>query len=164
MTLAAIVAHDPNLVIGRGGKLPWHYSEDLKYFKRVTMGHPIIMGRIVFEGLGEKPLAGRDNIVLSRSKSYDHVTSFSSAGEALQYVREEELAFVIGGAQIYNLLLPKVDKLFVTEIHQTYEGDTFFPEYRHNIGSTWKEIKREDHPELSFVVYKRVGKNHSAAG
>lgn len=156
MTLAAIVAHDPNLVIGREGGLPWHYSEDLKYFKKITMGHPIIMGRVVFEELNEKPLPGRENIVLSRSMSYDHVPSFSSAKAALDYVQDEELAFVIGGAQVYKKLLSKVKKLFVTEIHQSHEGDTFFPEYRHEIGSTWKEIKRENHPELSFVVYNRI--------
>lgn len=156
MTLAAIVAHDPNLVIGRNGELPWHYSEDLKYFKRITMGHPMIMGRTVFEELNEKPLPGRENIVLSRSRSYDHVPVFSSIEAALNYVEEEELVFVIGGGEVYKQMLPQVEKLFVTEIHQSFEGDTFFPEYRHQIGSTWKEIKREKHPELSFVVYKRL--------
>ncbi|SHG07508.1 dihydrofolate reductase [Fodinibius roseus] len=156
MTLAAIVAHDPNLVIGRNGELPWHYSEDLKYFKSVTMGHPLIMGRVVFEELDEKPLPGRENIVLSRSKSYDHVPVFSSIETALQHVRDEELVFVIGGARVYEQLLPEVDKLFVTEIHQSFKGDTYFPEYRHEIGSTWKEIKREQRPELSFVVYERI--------
>ncbi len=156
MTLAAIVAHDPDLVIGRNGELPWHYSEDLKYFKSVTMGHPMIMGRIVFEEIDEKPLPGRENIVLSRSKSYDQVPVFSSIKAALQHVKDEELVFVIGGAQVYEQLLPEVDKLFVTEIHQSFEGDTYFPEYRHEIGSTWKEIKREQRPELNFVVYERI--------
>ncbi|WP_372639208.1 dihydrofolate reductase [Fodinibius sp.] len=158
MTLAAIVAHDPNLVIGRNGELPWHYSEDLKYFKSVTMGHPMIMGRVVFEELNEKPLPGRENIVLSRSKNYSHVPVFSSIEAALQHVKDEELVFVIGGARVYEQLLPEVDKLFVTEIHQSFEGDTYFPEYRHEIGSTWKEIKREGGPELSFVVYQRIRK------
>src|SRR5699024_9760519 len=156
MTLAAIVAHDPNLVIGLNDGMPWHYSDDLKYFKRITMGHPIVMGRVVFEDLNEKPLPGRENIVLSRSKNYQPVPTFSSIEAALKHVEGEELVFVIGGAQIYRQLLPKVDKLFVTEIHQEYEGDTFFPEYRHQIGSVWKEIKRDKHPELSFVVYKRM--------
>ncbi|SMO42747.1 dihydrofolate reductase [Fodinibius sediminis] len=159
MTLAAIVAHDPRLVIGSKGGLPWHYSEDLKYFKKITMGHPIIMGRVVFEELNEKPLPGRENIVLSRSKSYDQVPTFSSIEQALAYVANEELVFVIGGAQIYRQLFDKIDKLFVTEIHQSYQGDTFFPEYRQDIGSVWKEIKRDDHPELSFVVYERMAHN-----
>lgn len=156
MTLAAIVAHDPNLVIGLSGEMPWHYSDDLKYFKSITMGHPVIMGRVVFEELNEHPLPGRENIVLSRTRNYEHVSTFSSVEAALNHVAEEELAFVIGGADVYEQLLPKVQKLFVTEIHQEYEGDTFFPEYRHQIGSVWKQIKRDDRPELSFVVYKRM--------
>jgi len=156
MTLAAIVAHDPNLVIGKDGDLPWHFSEDLKYFKRTTMGHPLIMGRIVFEELGENPLPGRENIVLSRSRNYDHVPTFSSFDNALEYVKDEELIFLIGGGEIYRQFLDRCDKLFVTEIHQEYEGDTYFPEYRDDIGTTWKEIKRDDREELSFVIYERM--------
>jgi dihydrofolate reductase len=156
MILAAIVAHDPNLVIGKDGDLPWHYSEDLIYFKRTTMGHPLIMGRVVFEELGENPLPGRENIVLSRSKNYDHVPTFASFEAALKYVEDEELVFLIGGGEIYRQFLGRCDKLFVTEIHQEYEGDTYFPEYRNQVGTTWKEIKREDHEELSFVVYERM--------
>lgn len=156
MTLAAIVAHDPNLVIGKDGDLPWHYSEDLKYFKRTTMGHPIIMGRVVFEELNRKPLPGRENIVLSRTKTFDQAPTFSSFDEALEHVQNEELVFLIGGGEIYRQFLSHVDKLFVTEIHQEYEGDTYFPEYRDKIGTFWKEIKRVDKPELSFVVYDRL--------
>lgn len=156
MTLAAIVAHDPNLVIGKEGDLPWHYSEDLKYFKQTTMGCPLIMGRVVFEELGENPLPGRDNIVLSRSRNYDHVSTFSSFDEALEHVKDEELVFLIGGGEIYRQFLDRCDKLFVTEIHQEYEGDTYFPEYRDEIGETWREIKRDDREELSFVVYERM--------
>ncbi|MCW9707353.1 dihydrofolate reductase [Fodinibius salsisoli] len=158
MTLAAIVAHDPNLVIGKDGELPWHYSEDLKYFKKITTGHPIIMGRVVFEEINEKPLPGRENVVLSRSRDYDHVPTFSSIDKALDHVEGEEIAFVIGGAEIYKQLLPQVDKLFVTEIHKSHDGDTYFPEYRDQISSVWKEIKRDRHPEFSFVVYERVKK------
>ncbi|MDZ7660617.1 dihydrofolate reductase [Fodinibius sp.] len=156
MTLAAIVAHDPNLVIGKEGDLPWHYSEDLKYFKQTTMGCPLIMGRVVFEELGENPLPGRENIVLSRSRNYDHVSTFSSFDEALEHVKDEELVFLIGGGEIYRQFLDRCDKLFVTEIHQEYEGDTYFPEYRDEIGKTWREIKRDDREELSFVVYERM--------
>lgn len=156
MTLAAIVAHDPNLVIGKDGELPWHYSEDLKYFKRTTMGHPMIMGRVVFEELDEKPLPGRENIVLSRSRNYDHVPTFSSFDDALDYVKDEEIAFLIGGGEIYKQFMDRVDKLYVTEIHESFEGDTYFPEYRDKIGTVWKEVMREDHPELSFVVYDRM--------
>lgn len=156
MTLAIIVAHDPNLVIGKEGGLPWHYSDDLKYFKKVTMGHPMLMGRGVFEELDEKPLPGRENVVLSRTMNYDHVPTFSSVPEALEYLEGEELVFVIGGGEVYRRLLSQTDKLFVTEIHQEYEGDTYFPEYRDDISSVWKEVKREDQGELSFVVYNRI--------
>lgn len=156
MTLAIIVAHDPNLVIGKDGSLPWHYSEDLKYFKRVTMGHPLLMGRGVFEELNEKPLPGRENIVLSRSRNYEHVPTFASIDEALSYLEQADLVFIIGGGEIYRQTMSKADKLFVTEIHDSYEGDTYFPEYRDDISSKWKEIKREDHPDLSFVVYERI--------
>lgn len=156
MTLAAIVAHDPNLVIGQDGDLPWHYSEDLKYFKKTTMGHPMIMGRVVFEELGEKPLPGRENIVLSRSRQYKHVPTFASFDKALEHVNDEELVFLIGGGKVYRQFLDRCDKLYVTEIHEDFEGDTHFPEYRDAIGTTWNEIKREDRDELSFVVYERV--------
>lgn len=156
MTLAAIVAHDPNLLIGKDGDLPWHYSEDLKYFKRTTMGHPLIMGRVVFEELGEKPLPGRENIVLSRSRNYDNVPTFSSFDDALEYIQDEELVFLIGGGEIYRQFLDRCDKLFVTEVNKKFEGDTYFPEYRDEIGSTWKEIKRDDREELSFIVYERM--------
>ncbi|HKK44400.1 MAG TPA: dihydrofolate reductase [Balneolaceae bacterium] len=156
MTLAAIVAHDPQLVIGKEGALPWHYPEDLRYFKQTTMGHPIIMGRKVFEGLSEKPLPGRENIVLSRSRKYEHVPTFSSLDEALEYVKNEEIVFLIGGGEIYKQFLFRVDKLYVTEIHRAYEGDTFFPEYRDQIGKIWKEVKRIDKTDLSFVIYERI--------
>ncbi len=155
MTLAAIVAHDPNLVIGKNNSLPWHYSEDLKFFKRTTMGHAMLMGRKLFESLDEKPLPGRKNVVLSRNKKYEHVPTFTSANKALDYLKGEEIIFVIGGGEIYKLLWKEIDKLIVTEIHKVYEGDIYFPEYRDEIGTTWSEIKREDRGELSFVVYER---------
>lgn len=158
MRLALIVAHDPNLVIGKDGTLPWHFSEDLKYFKRVTMGSPILMGRGVFEELNEKPLPGRENIVLSRTRTYDNVPTFSSLEDALSYLRKkkQEIVFIIGGGEVYRQLLSEADLLYVTEIHKEFEGDTFFPEYRDSIGKEWREVERVDHPELSFVVYERI--------
>ncbi len=156
MIFAIIVAHDPNLVIGKDGSLPWHYTEDLKYFKRITLGHALLMGRGVFESLHEKPLPGRKNVVLSRDKKYEQTPVFSSIPEALTYLKDEEIVFVIGGGEVYRQFLPRADKLFVTEIHQEYKGDTWFPEYRNEIGSLWKEIRRDDRNELSFVVYERM--------
>ncbi len=156
MKLILIAAHDPNLVIGKDGTLPWHYSEDLKFFKRTTIGHPLLMGRVVFEEIDEKPLPGRENVVLSRSKSYDHVKTFSTIDAALDYLSDHKKVFVIGGGEIYRQLLGQADELVITEIKKEYEGDTFFPEYRDQIGKTWKETWREDHEEFSFVKYERV--------
>lgn len=156
MTLTLIAAHDPNLVIGKDGELPWHYKEDLKFFKKTTMGHPLLMGRKVFEELNEKPLPGREAFVLSRSKNYDHVPTFSSVDEALHSLSNRELIFVIGGGEIYKQTIEHADKLIITEIHREYEGDTFFPEYRDKIEKEWKETQREDHKEYSFVTYERI--------
>lgn len=155
MTLALIVAHDPNLVIGLEGGMPWHFSEDLKHFKRTTMGHPMIMGRGVFEELNEKPLPGRENIVLSRTRNYDHVLTYSSLEKALESLSDEELVFVIGGGEVYRQTIDRADLLYVTEVHQEFEGDTFFPEYRDKISSEWEEVEREDGELLSFITYRR---------
>jgi dihydrofolate reductase len=156
MKLSIIVAHDPNLVIGKDGELPWHFSEDLKFFKKTTMGSPILMGRGVFEELNEKPLPRRDNVVLSRSKSYDHVRTFSSIDEALDYLSDQEQVFIIGGGEIYKQTIDHVDELITTQVKKEYEGDIYFPEYRDQIGKSWEEVWREDHKELSFVKYQRV--------
>lgn len=156
MTVALIAAHDPDLVIGKGGELPWHYTDDLKYFKRTTMGHPIVMGRKVFEELDEQPLPGRKNVVLSRIKKYEHVDTFTSIDEALDHLKDHDVVFIIGGGEIYSQTISKADKLFITEIHERYEGDTYFPEYRDKIGTVWREIKREDQGPLSFVVYEKI--------
>jgi len=156
MKLSIIVAHDPNLVIGNEGGLPWHYSEDLKFFKKTTMGSPVVMGRGVFEELNEKPLPGRENVVLSRSRSYDHVPTFKSIDEALEYLSGEEQVFIIGGGEIYKQTIDRVDELIVTQIKKEYEGDAYFPEYRDEIGDTWREVWRKDHKEFSFVKYERV--------
>lgn len=156
MKIILIAAHDPDLVIGKDGDLPWYYPEDLKFFKQTTMGHPLLMGRIVFESLNEKPLPGRESVVLSRSKSYDHVATFKSIDEALKYLSDHDKVFVIGGGEIYKQTINMADQLIITEIHKKYEGDTFFPEYRDDIGSIWKEISRKDMGELSFVKYKRL--------
>ncbi|HKL16526.1 MAG TPA: dihydrofolate reductase [Balneolaceae bacterium] len=158
MTLIIIAAHDPNLVIGKDGQLPWHFKEDLKFFKKTTMGYPLLMGRIVFEELNEKPLPGREALVLSRSKSYNHVQSFKTLESAIDFIKESdyEKVFVIGGGDVYKQMIDTADKLIITEIHEAYEGDTFFPEYRDNIGEIWKEVSRDDRDDLSFVKYERI--------
>jgi len=156
MKLILIAAHDPNLVIGKDGDLPWHYSEDLKFFKRTTMGCPLLMGRVVFEELNEKPLPGRENVVLSRSKKYDHVPTFSAIDDALNYLGDHDKIFVIGGGKIYEQMIGLADQLIITEIREEYEGDTIFPEYRNDIDSVWRETWRESHEEFDFVKYERI--------
>lgn len=154
MTITLVAAHDPNLVIGKEGGLPWRYPEDLKHFKKTTIGKTIIMGRGVFEELNEIPLPERKNIVLSTTQNYDNVDTYTSLEEALKSSNEDEV-YIIGGGVLYRETIDMADKLIITEIHQEYEGDTFFPEYRKDIGTVWEEVSREDHEELSFVVYER---------
>ena len=121
-----IVAHDKNLVIGKDGALPWRIPDDLKHFKQTTLGFPLLMGRGVFEELGCKPLPGRENFVLT-SRSYDNVTCFKSIPEALEALDSYNQFFIIGGGKIYSQMLDLADEMIVTEVHDSYEGDTFFP-------------------------------------
>jgi dihydrofolate reductase len=154
-----IVAHDPNLLIGAEGGLPWKYSEDLKFFKRVTMGCPIIMGRRVFEEIGEKPLPGRRNIVLSRTKEYSNVDSYKEVEKALESLRSENTTkcFIIGGVSLYEQFLPLVDEFFVTKVKKVFEGDTWFPPYQHLIdsGHFSKASLLEEYDELEMWLYEK---------
>lgn len=155
MRLHLIAAHDQNLVIGKDGKLPWHIPEDLKHFKTVTMGRPILMGRGVFEEIGFKPLPGRKNVVLS-SRKWDNIISFDNIPAALEYLQYEEIVFLIGGGEIYRQLIDKCDYMYITLIHDRFEGDVHFPEYRNEIGKTWKEVSRDNREGFSFCEYQRV--------
>ena len=125
--LSIIVAMSENRVIGRAGTLPWHLSADLKRFKKLTMGHAIVMGRKTYESIG-RPLPGRASIVLSRDPEYviagtDVVENLE---QALAKTKEEEV-FVIGGAQLYEIALPLAERLYLTEVGTTIDGDVFFP-------------------------------------
>lgn len=155
MIITIVVAHDPNLVIGKEGGLPWRYPEDLKHFKKTTLGNTIIMGRGVFEELNEIPLPGRTNVVLSTTKTYDKVDTYRSLEAALSACDQEEV-FIIGGGVLYRDAMEIADKMIITEIHKQYEGDTYFPEYRDEIGTVWKETEREDKEDLSFITYQRI--------
>lgn len=159
--IALIVAHDPNRLIGDKGNLPWHYKEDLAYFKKVTMGHTCVMGRVTFESILKtlkKPLPHRKNIVVSRQRlNYQGVTVIHDLEAFLKANEEsEEEIFVIGGALIYKMALPYASKLYITQVHKTYEGDTYFPPY---------DLKRfeltyqEETEALTFLVYERVEPN-----
>lgn len=156
MNIALIVAISQDGTIGDRGKIPWHIREDLQRFKRLTMGHPIVMGRRTHESIG-KPLPGRTNIVLTQKENLtvpSGVLTFVSLDAALNHCRQqnEEIVFIIGGSKVYEAALPLADKLFVTEVHRRVTGDTRFPDYDRR---EWKETKREDGPECSFVEYAR---------
>lgn len=134
MILSAIVAIGPNLVIGSQGKLPWHLPNDLKRFRKLTMGKPILMGRTTFASLG-KPLEGRQNIVLSRTpQTIEGVTCVSSMEQALERAQSAPEVMVIGGKQVYELFLNQIQRLYLTIVQGEFSGDTFFPK---SIPGTW---------------------------
>jgi dihydrofolate reductase len=128
--LTAIVAMTPDRVIGRGGTLPWHLPEDLAFFKRVTSGHPVVMGRKTFESIG-KPLPRRRNIVLTRDQSWsaDGVEVIHRPGDLKSLPDLEGRVFIIGGSEIYAAFLPETDELLVSHVFAAHEGDTRFPEF-----------------------------------
>lgn len=151
--LIAIVAMSSNRVIGRAGTLPWHFPEDLKFFKRTTLGHPILMGRTTFESIG-RPLPGRQNIVLSRTLApREGITVIRDVAELAALCPEAETIFIIGGAQVYAELLPSCEGLYLTQITAEYEGDTFLPAFEPLF--TLKEIL-ETTPDLEFRYYERT--------
>lgn len=160
--ISMIAAHDAQLLIGRDGTVPWKLKEDLRHFKNTTYGCPVLMGRKTFEEIGEKPLPGRPCYVLtSQNYQRDDVTTFRSVDEALKYFRvgrhSYDKVFVIGGGQIYRLFLKHADELVISEVHKTYEGDTFFPDYRQDIGRIWEEEtgKRQEYDDFTVKVYRR---------
>lgn len=154
--IAAVAA---NGVIGAGGKLPWHLSADLRFFREQTMGHPVLMGRRTWEAIG-KPLPGRRNIVVTRNAALRPQGSevADSLATALARCAGEELVFVIGGGDLYRAALPLADRLVLTEIHGKFAGDVRFPEFDR---AQWKETRREpqaadDGLRFDFVRYERV--------
>ncbi len=152
-----IAAVASNGIIGAQGKLPWRLPEDLQHFKKLTLGHPVIMGRRTWESLG-KALPGRENIVVTRSKGYEApgAAVASSLDAALALCAGEPVVFVIGGSELYTAALPLAAGLVLTEIHRDYDGDARFPEYDR---SRWKESQREGHTaadgtKFDFVLYE----------
>jgi len=151
-----IAAAAENQVIGKDGDIPWHIPEDLQHFKEKTTEHTVVMGRKTFQSLPNsfKPLPNRQNIVLTKSDfqpEQESVKIANSLDEAWQK-SENEKTFIIGGAGVYKQCLEKADKMILTKIHQEYEGDTYFPEWKQE---NWKEIEREDKEKISFVEYTR---------
>ena len=155
-----IAAVAKNGVIGAQGKLPWRLPEDLKHFKNLTLGHPIIMGRRTWESFGGKPLPGREHIVISRKPGYEApgASVAMTLESAIALCTGEPLAFVIGGAEIYGAALPLAHGLVLTEIERDFVGDTRFPAWNRK---DWRETQRETHTSLEgmrfdFVLYERV--------
>jgi dihydrofolate reductase len=130
MKFTGIVAMTPERIIGREGDLPWKLSEDLKFFKRTTSGHPIVMGRKTFDSIG-RPLPKRQNIVLTRDDSWsaDGVDVIHSPDDLASLELQDDQVFIIGGAQIYRAFLPLLDDLFVSWVYDSHPGDTRFPEF-----------------------------------
>lgn len=145
MSISAIVAASQNGVIGNKGEIPWYLPADLVHFKQTTMGHPILMGRKTHESIG-RALPGRTNIVITRNADYKAkgcivVGSLESAIKEAKKAPDNEEIFIIGGAEIYKLAMPLINKLYLTKVHATIEGDKFF-EYD---VKEWKEISREEY-------------------
>ena len=162
--IAIIAAMSSNRVIGRNNKMPWHYKKDFAYFKRMTIGKPVIMGRRTYESLAG-PLPDRHNIVVTRNPEYqiNGVSVCSSLDEALLVAKnsgDSNEIMIIGGSQIYREAMPIADIIYLTEIHHEYQGDAFFPELS---PKEWREEARDcqpadaEHPyAFDFVRYGRV--------
>ncbi len=168
MQLALIVAQSENRVIGRNNALPWHLSEDLKYFKKVTMGKVIIMGRKTYESIG-RPLPGRTNVVVTRDPrwSAEGVTVVHSLEQAVEQataiseINGAGEAMVIGGSELYTQALPLTQRLYLTQVHAQVCGDAYFPELEL---SQWQQFSRQDFDAVepnpysySFIVLDRIG-------
>lgn len=160
--LSIVVAKGKNNIIGNENKLIWSLPADMKRFKELTTGHVIIMGRKTFESLG-RVLPNRKHIVFTQNPDFtikdENVQVVHSMLEIKEYIDDEKENFVIGGAMIYSLLMPHVSKMYITEINQDFEGDTFFPKINLDI---WKETKREkgiqdeqNKFDYDFVTYER---------
>ncbi|MGH1372447.1 MAG: dihydrofolate reductase [Cellvibrionaceae bacterium] len=159
--IALIAAQAENRVIGLNNKMPWHLPEDLQYFKKVTLGKPVVMGRKTFESIG-RPLPGRTNIVITRQSDWraDGVVAASGLDQALGLAEQEspDELMVIGGAQIYAEALPLAQRIYLTQIHKKIDGDAWFPA----LDDQWEQVSRQDgHSEkqdlgYSFLTFDRV--------
>ncbi len=161
MIVSLIVAMSENGVIGRDGDMPWHLSDDLRRFKRITMGHHLIMGRKTFESIG-KLLPGRTTIILTRNPDFrlDGALVAGDFPAALALAAGDDEVFVVGGGEIYRTALPAVHRIYLTRVHATPDGDTTFPEIS---WEDWQRVSSESHScndrnnyDYTFEVYDRV--------
>ena len=161
MTISIIVATSENNVIGAAGDLPWRLSDDLKHFKSITMGKPIVMGRKTWDSIG-RPLPGRQNIVITRQADFvaEGCIVVASTEEAITATAGADEIMVIGGSQVYSLFLPAAGRLYLTRVHAEIEGDAFFPEIDE---SAWRLVGDDSHSsddrnafDYSFLTYERA--------
>ncbi len=161
MKISVIAAMSQNHIIGRDGALPWHLPTDLARFKSITTGHTVIMGRKTFESVGQ-PLPNRRTIVITRNNDYQGAGVFiaHSLDEALDHAAREDEVFILGGEAVYRIALPRADRLYLTIIHATIEGDTYFPTLDFD---DWKLVEDERHEAddrhayaFSFRRYERT--------
>jgi dihydrofolate reductase len=161
MLISGIVAKSLNHVIGVDNRLPWRLPADLSYFKQLTLNHHIMMGRKTFESIG-KPLPQRTSIILTKDTAYNFENTFvtNSIQKGIEFAEQnaENELFIIGGAEIYRLAMPLLNRLYVTEVQVYIEGDKFFP----LISEDWQEINREKHSkdlkniyDYEFVMYQK---------
>ena len=148
MIISLIAAMSRNRVIGKGNKLPWSIPADMKRFRELTLGKPVIMGRKTFESIG-KPLPNRKNIIITNDKNYRAEDCFvvHSVDESLKAAKGSEEVMIIGGEQIFREFLPKANKMYLTFIDKDFEGDAYFPEYKKK---EWKETKKEWHENEDY--------------
>ena len=161
MHLAAIVAMSENRVIGQHNRLPWHLPADLRHFKAITLDKPILMGRKTYQSIG-RALPNRCNVIITRDMNFDApgcvvVDSIETALDAVAYSDE---VFVIGGAQLYEQLLPRTQRIYMTIVHHQFEGDAYFPVLNH---AEWRELERNDYVAdgqnpyaYSFIILEKV--------
>lgn len=157
MQISLIAALGKNRVIGNENRLVWQIPEDMKRFRQLTLGKPIIMGRKTFESIG-KPLPNRKNIILTRDRNYkaQGCITTHSPDEALKAARGSEEIMIAGGEQIFREFLPMANRMYLTFIDEDFEGDAYFPEYNKD---EWKETKREEHKndyKYTFVDLERI--------
>ncbi|MFK5970364.1 MAG: dihydrofolate reductase [Candidatus Marithrix sp.] len=159
--LTLSVAMDENGLIGTNNNLPWYLPADLKHFRTITMGKPIIMGRKTYESIGH-PLKGRLSIIVSNNPNLtiNNCQVFNRLDEILEFSHNYNEAIVIGGVAIYTMLLPYVQRMYITRIHAKFTGDTYFPEYP---AEQWQEIERQNcpadeknHYSYSFTILERL--------
>ena len=160
MKVSIMVAMDRNGIIGSNDRLPWHLSADLKHFKTITMGKPIVMGRKTCESIG-RPLPGRENIVVTQDRNYqtEACTVLHSLEEVYAHCQDADEIMIMGGAELYRQTIDRADRIYLTEVHASCDGDTGFPEFDRNL---WCEIRREDFRadeknefDFSFVILDR---------